>query len=336
MSRPELLGLTPGELTEQLGGSGRARAVHRAIAAGFDPFRDAHLAAGARRRLIEACAPTVADVAAVHVSGDGTLKLLLELPDGKAVESVLIVSPERTTLCVSTQVGCFRGCEFCRTATMGLVRNLDCAEIVAQVQAGFRVARLRTLPTLRNLVFMGMGEPLDNMNAVERSLEIITADDGLGIGARHVTVSTVGTSSSAIARAGHLPAQLAWSLHAADDEIRRALVPTAKRSVADLRDDLFAAVVSRPLFVEIVLIDGLNDDIGAADAVVALFDGAPCEVRVNLLPMNDIGTGFAPSPADTAAAFRDHLRGAGLFCMLRRSRGADRKAACGQLAVLSG
>ncbi len=329
----ELLGLTPGELAERLDGSGRARAVYRAIAEGQDPFEA--LTSGARRRLAAACSPTVAEVRACYPSSDGTLKLLLGFEDGRAVECVLIVGEDRTTACLSTQVGCARGCTFCRTATMGLVRNLSCAEIVAQVQVGLREVRDRSMPPLRNLVYMGMGEPLDNLDAVARSLAIITSGVGLGFGPRHVTVSSVGTTRRAIAAAAALPARLAWSLHAADDELRRTLVPTARRTVAELAADFYTAVDGTSLFVEVVLLDGVNDDDRAADAIVALFEGAPCEVRVNLLPMNPIDDAARGRPSGRADAFRDRLRRAGLFCMVRRPRGAERLAACGQLAVLT-
>src|SRR5262249_42588434 len=142
----------------------------------------------------------------------------------------------RSTVCVSSQVGCARGCAFCLTATMGLVRSLGAGEIVAQVVLAARRIREAGLPPLRNVVYMGMGEPLDNLEAVAQSLRVLTDPYGLGLAPRHISVSTVGTSPRAIWEARHLGAHLAWSVHAADDGLRRRLVPTTRHPMSALRD----------------------------------------------------------------------------------------------------
>lgn len=332
--RSPLLSLSTQQLADRIG-AGSAKAVYRLIAEGGDPFEAGRLTPGAARRLHEHCVPTDLHVEHVSVASDRTTKMLLRLADRRAVEMVAIPTDDRTTLCVSSQVGCARGCDFCLTATMGLVRNMSCDEIVAQVQQGIRIAREHDLPGVQNVVYMGMGEPLDNLENVARSVDILTDHIGFGIAPRKVTVSTVGTHRSAILTAAKLPSRLAWSLHAADDEVRTRLIPTAKASVFDLRQWFEEALDARPLFVEIVLIDGVNDHADAADAVIRLFEGFRSEVRVNLLPLNSIARDdLRPSPGFIVEAFRDHLRAAGMFCMVRRSRGEDRNAACGQLAVV--
>ncbi|MCK6550936.1 23S rRNA (adenine(2503)-C(2))-methyltransferase RlmN [Myxococcota bacterium] len=345
-TRPGLLGLEPAELVTRLDGPGRARAVYAELRAGRDPFTSPGLMPGARARLARVASDDALAGNAVHRSADGTTKLLLGLRDGLAVEAVLIPEPSRTTLCVSSQVGCARGCTFCLTATMKLVRSLSAAEITAQVAAGLSVARELALPGLRNVVFMGMGEPLDNADAVRASLAVITGSGlGLGVGPGHVTVSTVGPSPSAIEGAADLPAHLAWSLHAADDTLRSALVPTARARVTELRDAFARALARRgkkePLFVEVTLLDGINDRDEDARAVAELFAGFGHEVRLNLLPMNPIdpsvlGPGARaqrPSPPERVEAFERHLRAAGFFTKVRRARGTEERAACGQLAV---
>jgi 23S rRNA (adenine2503-C2)-methyltransferase len=327
------------DLRETLGGPGRAKAVLAILRRGLDPFSEGDLAPKARARLLERCLPTPIALTKIDEAEDGTVKVLVGLRDGRSVEMVAIPGKDRTTLCVSSQVGCVRGCSFCLTATMGLVRNLEAEEIVAQVVAGLRLVRERALPALRNLVLMGMGEPLDNLENVAAALRVITGSDGLGIGPRHVTVSTVAPSPRAVKKAAALPAYLAWSLHAADDDLRRRLVPTARHSPATLLE-AFAEVLGEkgdPLFVEIALIQGVNDDLAAADRAADLLRGFPTEARVNLLPMNPIGRGdLLPSPPDRVLAFRDRLIERGLLSTVRRSRGSDRNAACGQLVTSSG
>lgn len=334
--RPRLLDLGPDTLAEYLGGPGRARAVFRSLSCGRDPFHDADLADGLRRRLREAVAPIPIPIRNIRRARDGTTKLLLGLPGGGSVETVLIPEKSRTTLCVSSQVGCVRGCRFCLTATMGLERNLEVAEIMAQVLVGLEQAAALELPPLRNLVFMGMGEPLDNWAAVRRALDTLVDGRGFGFGPRHVTVSTVGPSPRAIERLAHCPTRIAWSLHAARDGVRRSLVASQRASVHALREAFKHLFESRkdPLFVEITLMDGVNDTLEDARAALELFRDFPSEVRFNLLPMNPTDRGYRPSAPRAVALFLDTLRDGGHFALTRTPRGQDASAACGQLAVL--
>ncbi len=313
--------------------------VFRSLAEGRDPFADQALPRGLRERLREAVRPSRLRERARQRSTDGTAKLLLEWErDGAAdaVEAVLIPEVSRTTLCVSSQVGCRRGCVFCRTGTMGLERNLGTEQILGQVHHGLRVAAELGLPRLRNLVFMGMGEPLDNWRSVRAALDVLLDGRGYGFGPRHVTVSTVGPSPASIARLAGCKARLAWSLHAADDAVRRRLIPTQKAPVEALRDafrDLYRDR-NEPLFVEMTLIADQNDRPEDADAALALFEGFPAEVRFNLLPMNPWGPSLRPSPPERVEAFAARLRSRGHFTRIRKARGAEDLAACGQLAVL--
>ena len=267
------------------------------------------------------------EVVGRSVAQDGTAKLLIELEDQSQVETVLLFEKSRATQCISTQVGCVRACTFCLTGTMGLKRNLTAEEIVGQIVIGGREAYVR------NIVFMGMGEPLDNLKEVEDALKTLTED--MLFAPRHITMSTVAPSPTAVRRTTDWPCQMAWSLHAADDELRKQLIPTTRHDVKALRD----AFAERPksLFVEVALIAETNDHLEDAQAIAELFADYPEEVRINLLPMNPIETGdpkLRPSPEERVAAFQQHLRDAGFFCMRRKARGADENAACGQLVTL--
>ena len=332
--------LTPDDLSQRLKGPGRARQVFRALAAGHDPFSQGVLPDGLRLRLAEAVDDTATRVAAVSRAADGTTKLAISLHDQAIVECVLIpersgTQPnERATLCVSSQVGCVRGCRFCVTATMGLVRNLSVAEIVAQVALGLRQAR-RDGWRLRNLVFMGMGEPLDNAAGVQKALSILSDHRGFGFAPKHITVSTVGPRLSAVARLKDWPTRLAWSLHAARPEVRQRIVPPPHPPLTELVRALgeVCLEVRHPLFVEMTLMDGVNDqpeDMAAAGRLLADF---PTEVRFNLIAMNPGRTDFRPSPR--VIECRDQLQAGGYFCSVRRPRGLDAAAACGQLATLT-
>lgn len=325
--------LTPRELAEALEGPGRAQQVYAALRRGEDPFLA--LEVGLRRRLAQVSRPSPIALETLRRSTDGTSKLRLRLEDGARIETVLIPERTRTTVCISTQVGCGRGCMFCLTSTMGMMRNLEAEEIVHQVVEARRRAPALGLPEVRNVVLMGMGEPLDNHRAVARALGLLTDNEALGVGARHVTVSTVGPSPAAIARTSGWPGQLAWSLHAARPEVRRRLIPTARHSPEALRDAFQARLSGRrrpTLFVEIALIDGVNDQEVDAAAAAALFEGSDLEVRFNLLPMNPGNTrGLFTSPR--AEAMKEFLQSRGYFCSIRRARGGDELAACGQLVV---
>ncbi len=266
---------------------------------------------------------------AVQESADGTRKYLWRLPDREPVESVLIPSGTRLTLCISSQVGCALGCRFCATGLMGFRRNLAASEIAAQVRE-LILANPAERPT--NIVFMGMGEPLLNWPAVDAALSILNSPAGFGIGARHITVSTVGIipGMEALARR---PEQfrLAISLHSPDSEARLRLMPIQKKY--RLEEVMEAArPFRRRLTFEYVLIAGQNDDDRSADRLARLARGL--DAHVNLLPLHPGGQpGLIPSSPDRIRAFANRLRNQGVEAVVRRSRGLDIDAACGQLFV---
>ncbi|HKW41624.1 MAG TPA: 23S rRNA (adenine(2503)-C(2))-methyltransferase RlmN [Gemmatimonadales bacterium] len=268
-------------------------------------------------------------LAARQVSRDGTEKYLWDLGDGEAIEAVLIPEGRRRTLCVSSQVGCALGCVFCATGRMGFRRNLSPAEIAGQVRELILLDATRK-PT--NVVFMGMGEPLLNWEAVDIALTSLNQPEGLGIGARHITVSTVGILPS-LAKLGARPEQfrLALSLHAPTTELRHALMPIERKYRLP---DVIAALsrFRRRVTLEYVMIGGKNDGLEQADQLARL--ARPLGALVNLLPLHPGGAPDLPlSPRAQMIAFARRLRSHGVEAVVRRSRGLDISAACGQLRV---
>jgi len=285
-----------------------------------------------RRRLAELLPVRSTEIKARHPSGDGTVKLLLRMRDGETVECVLIPEGDRLTACISTQVGCGVGCPFCASGAQGVVRNLDAGEIVEQVLRLTQEAGRR----LTNVVVMGMGEPLHNVDELVSALRILQHPEGIDLGARRITVSTSGPVNGFAAFLGSdVKVKLAISLHAAHDELRKELVPRGgSGTVADLKRmaaDWFAKT-GRDVTYEYVLLDGVNDRDSDADALAAL-----CErhVNVNLIPMNPVA--FAPGlkapPWERVERFAARLEQAGITVHLRRQRGDDVAAACGQLKL---
>ena len=264
-----------------------------------------------------------------QVSNDGTQKFLWDLGDGEAIESVLIPEGKRRTLCISSQAGCALGCVFCATGRMGFRRNLNAAEIAGQV----REIVLRD-PALKptNIVFMGMGEPLLNWDAVDATLTILNREEGLGIGARHITLSTVGILPT-LAKFGERKEQfrLAVSLHAPSPALRRELMPIEKKYTLP---ELMGALTQfrRRVTLEYVLIGGKNDSLETADQLAKL--AKPLEALVNLIPLHPGGEpDLTPSTRAQMLAFERRLKERGVEAVLRRSRGLDISAACGQLRV---
>jgi 23S rRNA (adenine2503-C2)-methyltransferase len=264
-----------------------------------------------------------------QVSSDGTEKFLWALDDGEAIESVLIPEGKRRTLCISSQAGCALGCVFCATGRMGFRRNLSVAEIATQV----REMVLRD-PTRKptNVVFMGMGEPLLNWDAVDATLTILNQPEGFGIGARHITVSTVGILPNLAKFAGRSEQfRVAVSLHAPSPALRRELMPIEKKyTLAELMQAL--KQFRRRVTLEYVLIGGTNDSLETADQLAKL--AQPLEALVNLLPLHPGGApDLTPSTRAQMLAFQRRLKQRGVEAVLRRSRGLDISAACGQLRV---
>jgi 23S rRNA (adenine2503-C2)-methyltransferase len=282
------------------------------------------------RRALEAAFPLPRlDVAGRQVSRDGTEKFLWRLPDGEAIESVLIPEGRRRTLCVSSQVGCALGCVFCATGRMGFRRQLSPAEIAMQARE-LVMRHPSQKPT--NVVFMGMGEPLLNWEAVDTALTILNHPAGLGIGARHITVSTVGILPG-LAKLAKRPEQfrLAISLHAPRAELRRELMPIERKYRLP---ELLGAVraFARRVTFEYVMIAGVNDDLELADDLARL--ARPLGALVNLLPLHPGGAdGLAPTARAAMLDFGRRLKRHGVEAVVRRSRGLDISAACGQLRV---
>jgi 23S rRNA (adenine2503-C2)-methyltransferase len=265
----------------------------------------------------------------IQVSADGTRKYLWRLGDGEAIESVLIPSGTRRTLCISSQAGCALRCAFCATGRMGFRRNLAPWEIAAQVRE-IILEDPAQAPT--NIVFMGMGEPLLNWPGVDTALTILNHPDGFGIGARHITVSTVGILPGMASLAAR-PEQfrLAISLHAPTSDQRLALMPVEKKYHLD--DVLAAAEKFRKrVTLEYVLIAGRNDSDADADQLAR--HARRLGALVNLLPLHPGGApDLTPTTGRRIRGFADRLRSGGIEASVRRSRGLDINAACGQLRV---
>ena len=269
----------------------------------------------------------------VRRSTDGSRKYLLALEDGGTIEAVYIVYGERITLCLSSQIGCPLACRFCLTGTMGLVRNLTPGEIAGQVAA---LARDTTLDLSRvRLVFMGMGEPLNNYDAVMSAFRLLTDAHGFGIAPRRITLSTAGIIPG-IRRLAAEPSRprLAISLAATRDELRDDLMPINRRyPLADLMQalrDVPLAPRERITF-EYCLLRGANDSVADAGRLARLI--GRLRAKVNLIPYNEAGVeGFATPDEPEIARFRDALRARGVTTTIRWSKGRDIGAACGQLA----
>jgi 23S rRNA (adenine2503-C2)-methyltransferase len=333
LTRADLASLLPGEPPYRV-----AQVWEGLYAHGLGPDEVTTLPKALRRRLEDdpALRPSL-QPAHESVSEDGeTVKWLWTLADGRQVESVLMHYPGRSTVCVSSQAGCAMACSFCATGQAGFDRHLTTGEIVEQVVRA-RSAAAATGRRLSNVVFMGMGEPLANYDAVWAAVERLHGD--LGLSARHVTISTVGIIPGIRRLAAEaLPVNLAVSLHAANDELRQELVPIDRRyPLADLaaacRD--YLEVKHRRLSFEWALIDGVNDR--RRDAAELAAYARPLGAHVNLIPLNPTpGYAVLGSPPERVRAFRDLLRDLGVNATVRRNRGTSIDAACGQLRASVG
>jgi len=268
-------------------------------------------------------------------SEDGTVKNAVRLHDGLVVESVLIPTNTRTTACVSSQVGCSLDCNFCATARLKRMRNLEPAEIYDQVIAIDKESRLYYNHPLSNIVFMGMGEPLMNYNNVMKAIEMITSNEGLGMSPKRITVSTSGIPKMIKKMADdEVKFNLAVSLHSAIDEIRSKIMPFSESfPLADLRESLeywYRKTKSKISF-EYVVWKGINDNKESVEALVKFCKYVPC--KVNLIEYNPIDDGeFQQASEESINAYIKALEASGIVVKVRRSRGKDIDAACGQLA----
>jgi 23S rRNA (adenine2503-C2)-methyltransferase len=305
-----------------------------------DPSGMTNLPAGLRDKLRAAFPSALPQIARQQGSKDTTRKFLLKLHDGRYVETVLIpASPalygnrsDRRTLCVSSQVGCAYACGFCASGLAGFTRNLDAGEIVAQLTEVERT----TGEKVNNLVFMGMGEPLANLNHLVTALTIFNASWGLGIGSRQMTVSTSGLAPQ-IRRLADMapPVRLAISLHGATDEVRSKIMPVNNRyPLSELFESLEYWLEKRKQMItfEFILIEGVNDSLGQARELVTL--ARRVRAKVNLIPYNTVeGLPWARPSLTRQRKFLDVLERAGVVATLRREKGHDIDAACGQLRL---
>lgn len=287
-----------------------------------------------RQALGEAATVSLPEVVKHDVSEDGTQKFVLRLADGRQIESVFIPDTPKQTFCVSTQVGCAMGCAFCLTGKMGLVRNLTAAEIGAQVR--LLATRLGLLDTAFNIVLMGMGEPLHNYDATMKALRMLNDRAGLDMHPKRVTLSTVGLVPMMDKLAGEaLMPNLAVSLHAATEEQRAAIVPSNRKySMQEVIDACkrFPLAKRRRIMFEYVMLAGVNDSPEDARRLVKVLSGV--KAKVNLLPLNAApGIPFERPSDERINAFARILVDRGLMVSVRKSRGRDIRAACGQLIV---
>ena len=317
------------------------RWIHQKGATSFDQMSD--LAKSLRAKLQGTATITGLPVISEHVSSDGTIKWLFDVGGGNAVESVFIPEDDRGTLCVSSQAGCAVGCRFCSTGHQGFSRNLSTGEILAQLWHAEHALRQRFNTTERvisNVVMMGMGEPLQNYNALVPALKVMLDDHGYGLSRRRVTVSTSGVVPFMARLGQECPVALAVSLHAPIDALRNQLVPlNQKYPLSELIQacrDYLAHAPRDFITLEYCMLDGVNDSDALARELVALVQpargpGLPC--KLNLIPFNPFpASGLRRSSDARVKAFARILTEAGIVTTIRKTRGDDIAAACGQLA----
>ncbi len=299
------------------------------LASSFDEMTD--LNRTLRARLAEIARVDVLEANSTHRASDGTRKLTWRTLSGGVIESVLIPTESRNTLCISSQVGCAMNCQFCLTAKMGLLGNLTTAEIVDQVVQTRRAHEAEQ--HVSNIVFMGMGEPLHNVDAVITAVQILTDPEGLALSNRKVTVSTSGLVPQIERFGAETNARLAVSLNATTDEVRDWLMPINRRyPLAELLGSLrrFPLKKGERITFEYVMLDGVNDSLDDAKRILRLVSNIPC--KINLIPFNPHpGTEFRSSPPERVEAFGAFLRSKHMNVTVRTTRGDDRMAACGQL-----
>ncbi len=302
--------------------------IHKHGVIDFDAMTD--VPKRLRDRLAEDASVEVPRIALTQPASDGTIKWVLELEDGQHIETVYIPDDGRSTICVSSQVGCALDCSFCSTAQQGFNRNLTTAEIIGQVWLATR--ELGHPPT--NVVMMGMGEPLANFDNVVPAMELMQEDLAYMISKARVTISTSGIVPALQRLREVSDVSLAVSLHAPDNALRDELVPINRKypleELIPACRDFIRGDKRRKITWEYVMLDGVNDSLAHAKALIRLLQGVPS--KVNLIPFNPFpGSAYATSPPDRIEAFRQRLKRAGIIATTRKTRGDDIDAACGQL-----
>ena len=316
------------------------RWIHQKGASRFDQMSD--LAKPLRDKLESRASVRGLPPISEHVSADGTVKWLFDVGAGDAIETVFIPEDDRGTLCISSQAGCAVGCRFCSTGHQGFSRNLTTGEIVAQLwqaehQLRVRLGKAHGERAISNVVMMGMGEPLQNYAALLPALRTMLDDHGYGLSRRRVTVSTSGVVPMIERLRQDCPVALAVSLHAPDDALRDQLVPLNRKYPLDeLLGACRSYLTSAPrdfITFEYCMLDGVNDSPAQADALVRLVQRNGVACKFNLIPFNPFpASGLHCSPRERVLAFAKRLQDAGLVTTVRKTRGDDIDAACGQLA----
>lgn len=295
-----------------------------------------NIPAALRKKLDEKCFIANVEIAKKLVSAiDGTVKYLYRLYDGEYIESVLMKYEHGYTVCVSTQVGCRMGCKFCASGLNGLTRNLLASEILAQIIMAGKDNGIR----VSNVVMMGMGEPLDNFENSKRFLNLVSDKNGLGIGLRHISLSTSGVVSGIEELSKlNLPITLSVSLHAPSDEIRNTIMPVNKKwNIKELLDacKCYQKITTRRISFEYALIEGVNDSKECADMLAERLKGIMC--HVNLIPANPVKeNSFKKPDINNIKRFQSFLAAKGVNATIRRTLGADINASCGQLRKKEG
>jgi 23S rRNA (adenine2503-C2)-methyltransferase len=381
------LSLTLDELSYVVGGKGRAQSCWQCFRLGIDPIwfygneaavedvgllgegwtrpqlqnamlgrrQDQSLGRNARALLERAFGRierNIAKLSKVTTCQDGTTKLLLKLvADELEVETVIIPWSDRqkSTLCISSQIGCKQACSFCLTGRMGKLRSLSADEILSQIYFANKACRIKGIFPIDNIVYMGMGEPADALKSVVRAANILVDNNLFQLAPRRVTISTVGISPDSFHELGKGNCVLAWSVHASRDSVRRELVPTTKYTMVQLRDGLSWTLQQRTkrlrsTMLEITLLDGINDSEEDARHLVEFCQPLLEQVEgiklvVNLIPWNDIGASSGPAKnyrrpsRSRIIAFQKVLADNNILCFVRTTRGDDESAACGMLAT---
>lgn len=336
MDKKDIRSMTIDELAEDFLSMGekkfRAAQVYKWIASGAESFEDmTNISKELREKLDRVYfIPTVKIVKKLVSQLDGTVKYLYELHDGERIESVLMKYNHGYTVCISTQVGCRMGCSFCASGIEGLFRNLYPSEMLAQVMKAGTDNRIR----VSNIVLMGMGEPLDNFDNVEKFLKMVSDPEGLGIGYRHISLSTSGVVSG-IKKLGelNLPITLSISLHAPFDDMRSEMMKVNRRwNIAELLTACreYQKITGRRISFEYAMIKGKNDTKACALKLAEILKGILC--HVNLIPVNPVKENdYVKSDRKALQQFADRLNGLGINTTVRRTLGGDIDASCGQL-----
>ena len=306
----------------------RAAQVFSALHNGVNVSEISNIPKSVRERIIADFNCVLPELMDEVCSNDGTRKVLLHLHDDSLIECVLLTQSYGNTICVSSQVGCRMGCKFCASGKDGIVRNLTAGEMLAQVIWANKNGKVS------NVVIMGSGEPFDNFDNTVKFLRLVTVPDGVNIGARGISVSTVGLPDKIRAFADlQTQVNLCISLHAPNDEVRTKIIPLAKKyPIADIMASAkyFFDKTKRRVIFEYSLIDGINCDLKCAQELAVLLKHGGFAYHVNLINLNKTGD-LKPPPRTEAMAFMDYLIKAGISCTMRVSRGSDIAGACGQL-----